>query len=633
MPVRDLKGKTKYVVMTISFIATVYNVITLAFIPYEIYSHSILNLLVALPIVFLAYSSGKKDTNYIPWYDYTLAALASIPPLILYFNIYEWLYFRAWLVSSLRMEHIILSGIFTITLLEAVRRVAGSTIFYLIIFFIIYLLIGPYLPSPLTHRGLRIERIFELIYISPYATLSTPLQTMTTYVIAFTTMGAIFSAVGVSAFFIDIAKASVGRFIGGAAKADCIASSLFGTISGSAVANVYATGVILVPAMKKCGFPSHIAAAVEATSSTGGQIMPPVMGAAAFVMADLLGVPYAKVMIAAIIPALLYYLGAYVQIHLMSLRLGIRPLLPEERPNFKKTLYIGWPYLIVLYALIYLIAVAMWHPARAALTSMFIAMVLSFVKRSDMLTPKKLYEAFSKAYLETSSLIVIAAGAGIIAGSALYSGLAYTFDIILKGLAGENTLMAVLLAAIFALILGMGMPTTAAYIVAASIAGVALTTAYNVEAFIAHFIIFYYAVISAITPPVALAAYAAASISGSDYFTTGLYATKLAFSALVVPLLLLYKPDLLLGYKEFTINALLHVLTAIIGVVGLAYSFEGPPIKNSRSYIAIITRVVAFVGSLICLLSTQLLVEVIGLIIVIVTLTTATIKFKFGIVG
>jgi len=418
---RTLSKRVEAVVITVLACMAIYNIYVLLFTAYDVILHMVLNMAFVLPLIFIVYPARKKDVNRIPWYDYLLAIVSAIPPIVLYLHP-SWIYERMWFATTLTTEQLILGIIFMVTVIEATRRTSGLVITLLVIFFLIYLYIGPYIPDPFRHRGMRFDRIIELNYLTSYGTFTTPLQVMSTYVIAFTILGAFFSEAGVGRFFIDLAKALVGRLVGGPAKIAVVASSLFGTISGSAVANVYGTGIITIPTMKSLGYPAYFAGAVEAVSSTGGQIMPPVMGAAAFVMAELLNVPYARIMIAAIIPALLYYLGVYMQVHYYSLKTGLRGLPPDQVPSLKRILKERGYMLIPMVVLVYIVAVLMWSPVTAAFIAMFITIAISFIKRETWMTPKKIYKALAKGAEDALSILVIGAAAGMVIGSISFSG-------------------------------------------------------------------------------------------------------------------------------------------------------------------------------------------------------------------
>jgi len=611
MPRRVLGKKTSLAVNAVLFVMAVYNIYTLTFLTYDIFEHMVANLVFVIPLSFIIYSSTKKDVSKIPWYDYILAVVSFIPPLLLYLNYGSWVYERMWFATAVTTEQLVLGVLLIAFVVEATRRCGGTLLALLTLFFLVFLYLGPSMPPPFTHKGMRFDRIIELNYLTTYGLFSTPLEVMSTYVIAFTILGAVFQEVGVGQFFINLAKALVGRMVGGAAKIAVIASSLFGTISGSAVANVYGTGVITIPTMKGLGYPPYFAGAVEAVSSTGGQIMPPVMGAAAFVMAELLNVPYATIMVAAVIPALLYYLSVYVQIHYYSLRHGLRGLPKEQVPSIKDVLRRGWYYIIPMAVLVYIIAVLMWSPATAAFIAMFVTIALSFVRRETWMTPKKLFNALADGAATAVSILIIGAAAGIIIGSISFSGLGLRLSSIIASASMGITVIALLLVAVITLIMGMGVPTTAAYIMTAALAVPALSVL-GVDVFPSHFFVFYYATISAITPPVALAAYAAASLAKDDPMRIGFWACRLGFAALIVPFVVVFRPGLLLVTGAPLPEVLRDVSTAFLATYALALAIEGYMRRGMR----LVERLLLAVGGLILYAPTPLVYDLLGVVLI-----------------
>jgi TRAP transporter 4TM/12TM fusion protein len=601
-----------------------YNVYTLTFAVYDIFAHMAVNLAFVLPLVFLTFPARKKDVSKIPWYDYVLAVVSVIPPLMLYLNYTSWVYGRWAFITEFPTDQFILGLVFLVTIVEAVRRCTGVPMMAIVLAFLIYLYLGPWLPPPLKHRGLSIIRIVEANYVTgAYGVFTIPLQVISTYVIAFTILGAFFSEAGVGRFFIDLAKALVGRLVGGPAKIAVVASSLFGTISGSAVANVYGTGIITIPTMKSLGYPAYFAGAVEAVSSTGGQIMPPVMGAAAFVMAELLNVPYARIMIAAIIPALLYYLGVYMQVHYYSLKTGLRGLPKDQVPSLKRILKERGYMLIPMAVLVYIVAVLMWSPVTAAFIAMFITIAISFIKRETWMTPKKIYKALAKGAEDSLTIIIAAAGAGIVVGAVALTGLSDKLTVLIYDLALGSFILALILAAIVTLIMGMALPTTAAYLVVVALAAPALYKL-GVDPFLAHFFVFYYATISAITPPVALAAFAAASIAKDDPMKIGFTATRLGIAAIIAPFIIIFKPGLLLVIKEPLPIIIENIATAFIAVYAIAMGIEGYYKTNMN----IIERLALVGGGLLLFAPTSLEVDALGLAIILSVIIVHRRRFK-----
>ncbi len=607
MPRRVLGKRVNGVVVSITGVMAIYNIFALLITAYDVVLHMVLNMAFVLPLTFIVYAARSKDVNRLPWYDIVLAVISAIPPIILYLNP-PWIYERMWFSTTVTTQQLILGTIFIATIIEATRRTGGLAITLLVIFFLIYLYAGPLIPDPFRHRGMRFDRIIELNYLTTYGTFTTPLQVMSTYVIAFTILGAVFNEVGIGKFFIDLAKALVGRMVGGPAKIAVIASSLFGTISGSAVANVYGTGIITIPTMKSLGYPSRFAGAVEAVASTGGQIMPPVMGAAAFVMAELLNVPYARIMVAAIIPALLYYLGVYVQVHYYSVRHGLKGLPKEEVPGLKKVMVERGYMLIPMAVLVYIVAVMMWSPVTAAFIAMFITIALSYLKRETWMTPKKIYGALAKGAEEAISILVIGAAAGVVIGSISFSGTGLRLSSLVLEASMGIVVVALVYVALLTLVMGMGVPTTAAYVMTAALAVPALARL-GVDVFSSHFFVFYYATISAITPPVALAAYAAASIAKDDPMRIGFLASRLGFAALIVPFIMVFKPGLLLVVKEPLPIIVENIVTAFIATAILALAFEG----YYKGVMNLFERALLILGGLMLFAPTNIEIDLIGM--------------------
>ncbi len=620
MPKRVLSRYNKILVEVALCVMAIYNIYKLLFTTYDVYEHMVVTLLFALPLTFIMYSSTKKDVNRVPWYDYLLAIIAVITVADIYLNYASWFFRRMWLVTPLTTEQIVIGALLISLIVESARRTSGLMFTALITAFIVYLLLAPYLPV----IGFRTNpiRVVEYLYLTPYAIFSTPLEVMSTYVIAFTLLGAAFSMSGTGEFFINLAKALVGRSSGGPAKVSVIASSLFGSISGSAVANVYATGVLTIPTMKHVGFPPHLAGAVEAVASTGGQIMPPVMGAAAFVMAELLGTHYGRIMVAAVIPAIIYYLGVYVQVHYYSLKAGLRGLPPDQVPNKKQVLRKGWFYFLPIIVLVYIVAVLQWSAISAAFISFFMAIILGLLNKQ--LSVKKLYQVLVRGVEDALSIIVIGAAAGIVVGAVSYSGLGVKLGYIVSAASFGIITLALVYVALITTLLGMGIPTTPAYITAVAVSVPALA-AMGLDTFPIHFFVFWYAVLGAITPPVALASYAAASLAKADTMKTAVVACKLGFAAFLLPFIMVFKPEILVGYGNFEVmRRVWAIITSLVAAYSIATGFEG----FIKRKINVFLRVVLICGGLALFAPTHIAVDIAALTIIAVVILINQIKSK-----
>jgi TRAP transporter 4TM/12TM fusion protein len=454
-----------------------------------------------------------------------------------------------------------------ILILELTRRVAGMALVVIAAIFVIYSFIGPYLPSILTHRGYSIERFFTYIY-TDQGILGPTTAISSTYIILFVTFAAFLQASRVGEYFVNFAFASAGQARGGPAKVAVFASGLMGTINGTSAGNVVSTGSLTIPLMKKVGYRPQTAAAIEAAASSGGQIMPPIMGAGAFIMAEITGIPYSEIVVAAIIPAVLYFASVYFMVDFAAVRNGMTGLPRSELPRFAdlaKQIYLFLPIIILIYALF-----AGYSVIRAGTLAMAAAAVVSWLTPYKM-GPRAVLYAFELAAKMSIQLVAVCAAAGIIVGVIALTGVGTRFSSLLLAIAEQNQLIALFFAMCVSIILGMGMPTTAAYAVAASIIAPGLIQL-GIEPLIAHLFIFYFAVMSAITPPVALAAYAGAALARSNPMKTSVEAFVIGLAAFVVPFMFFYSPALLMIGKWYDI---LHVfITACLGIYLLAAAVQ-----------------------------------------------------------
>ncbi|MEM1510635.1 MAG: TRAP transporter fused permease subunit [Sulfolobales archaeon] len=612
---RKLSDRMAIFIDVVLFSIALYNLYTQTLGVFDIYKHMCINLFLILPLIYIIYPLRKKNEKRICYYDYLFAALAVITTLILLANYWNWFFGRTWLASPITVEQLFVSISLIFLIVEAVRRTAGKALMMVILFFLGYVFLAPYLPYPLGFRT-TFSRAVEYLTLTSYGIFSLPLQTMVTYVITFTILGAVYSVSGVGEFFMELSKALVGKSVGGAAKVAIIASSFFGTISGVAVANVYATGIFTIPTMIKLGYDPHFAAAVEATASTGGQIMPPVMGAAAFIMAELLRKPYVEIMTAAVIPALLYYTAVYCQVHFHSQRHGLvglpKDIVPKLSDVLKKKSYCVIPLVVFVYCLISL----RWNPVSSAISSFYVAVVLSFIKKDVRKNPLKIVYALIEGAKDSLSIVAIAAGAGLVVGAISYSGLGVKAGALIEIASFGFLPLALLYTALITTLLGMGMPTTAAYIMASTLSVPALSRI-GLDIFVSHFFVFYYAVLSAITPPVALAAYAAASLAKTDPMKVGLQSVKLAIAGLIAPFAFVYKPELLLVTSgSLTIGFIWHIITSFIGVFAIASALEGV----AKKPVSLMSKICLFAGGLLLLSSSDILTNAVGLLFLALTI-------------
>ena len=475
----------------------------------------------------------------------------------------------------------------SLLILELTRRVAGLALVVISAVFLTYVFAGPYLPGFLGYPGLSLQRFFSQVYTDA-GILGPTTAVSSTYIILFIIFAAFLQASKVGDYFVNFAFAAAGRARGGPAKVAIFASGLMGMINGTSAGNVVSTGSLTIPLMKKVGYPARSAGAIEAAASTGGQIMPPIMGAGAFIMAEVTGIPYTEIALAAVIPAILYFASIYFMVDFEAARKGMRGMRKDEIPLFSKLVkqvYLFAPIIILIVALFMGYSVI-----RAGTLATASAAVVSWLSPNKM-GFRAILKALQIAGTMSIQIIAVCACAGLIVGVISLTGVGARFSSLLLGLAGVSQLLALVFAMLISILLGMGMPTTAAYAVAASVVAPGLINI-GIEPLIAHFFVFYFAVVSAITPPVALASYAAAGISGDNPMGTSVASFKIGLAAFIVPFMFFYSPAMLMEGSPMQI---LRVgLTATLGIVLLSGMvqkwFFGP--------VNLVQRVVMLVGAL-----------------------------------
>lgn len=542
--------------------------------------------LVLVLLLYPAKSTMSKNSG-IPWYDYVLAALGAMSTLYLVVN-YVALTERAGMPTQLDL---MMGAIMIAMLLEATRRISNPVLPGLAIFALLYCYFGRSMPDMFSHRGFTVERIVNHMYLGTEGIFGTPLEVSSTFVFMFILFGSVLEKTGMGKFIIDLSLAMAGGTTGGPAKVAVVASGLMGTISGSSVANVCTTGMFTIPLMKSVGYKPYFAGAVEAVASTGGQIMPPVMGAGAFIMAQFLGVPYLQVAVAAIVPALLYYFAVMVQVHFEACRLGLKGLPKEQLPHLWKLLKDKGFLLIPLGAIVYLL-LAGYTPLFAAFWGINVSFFLSWLKKETRLTPVRLMEAFEAGARGALSVACACACVGMVVGMGTLTGLALRIAGAIVTLAGGKLILTLFFTMCASILLGTGLPTTANFIVTSTMAAPALLQL-GVPPIAAYMFVFYFGIAADLTPPVALAAYAGAGIAGDDPMKTGAVAFKLALAGFIVPYVYVYNPILL--FVDATPVAMTQaVITALIGVFLLAMCTIG----FYRAPMAWWTRILALGGAL-----------------------------------
>lgn len=538
-----------------------------------------------LMLIFLSVPASKKlPRDKVPWYDVLLVIIAMPSGIWLAVN-YPHITME---MANATNTRVILGTIAIILLLEAGRRMVGTTLVFVGAFFLLYAKYSTLLPGYLSGIELTWREEINFLYVDANSTLNM-LGLAATFGLAFVFFGQILLKFGGGDALTNVALLIFGKTRGGPAKAAIVGSSLVGTVTGAPMSNVFLTGSLTIPMMKRAGYPAHFAGAVEAVASSGGQIMPPVMGIAAFLIADRLGAPYAEVALAALVPAILFYIAVFVQVDLEAGKRGLRGMKKEEMPAAVKTIKEALPITLVLLFLIYLMFIARINPASAGIYTAIAAIpILCLQKESRSNFWKRMFQSIegtARLLLDVGSSLAIA---GLVIGSISISGLGFTFGYFLT-LIGENSLLLLLIAsAVGSIILGMGMPSVAAYALVAVLVGPAMVD-FGVHEMAAHLFIFYFSIVSNFTPPIAVAAFAAAAIAGTGPMRTGWAACKLGVLAYIIPFLFVYSPTLILEGDMMMI--VLSFLTAVIGTLFLGAGLIGYLFQRVPLFLRIILTV------------------------------------------
>ncbi len=550
----------------------------------EIRLTSFMALIVLMGFLIYPHKKGLTRPNYIPIGDIIFMILGTASYLYFTFNANDIIN------QGTRFEwyQIIIGIVGVAALIEVTRRCVGMPILIVAAFFVIYALtLGLTNPS---FAG-RIKYLVRNLFYTKGGILSTPVNVCSKYIVVFIIFGAFLERTGISSFFIQLANSIAGRFAGGPAKVAVISSALCGMVSGSSVGNTVTTGSVTIPMMKKTGYRNEFAAAVEAASSTGGQIMPPIMGAAAFLMADFIGVPYSDVIGKAVLPAILYFFGIFITVHLEAKRLRLTGIPKDQLPSFFKLIK-------KIYLLIPIIMLIVWVSGnymtmqKAASLAIILSIIVGFINKDAKLTPGKILDALSSGGKSAITVGAACGVAGIISGAITMTGLANELINAIVSVAGDKLIIALVLTMLCCIVLGMGVPTTANYcIMAATTAPILIRMGVPIAA--AHFFVFYFGIVADITPPVALAAYAGSAIAKSNPMKTAFTASRLAIAAFIVPYMFCLSPALLM-IDTTAVEVALISITAIIGIFALASGLEGYCFTDMNKII----RILVVIGGL-----------------------------------
>ena len=531
-----------------------------------------------LALVYLLYPTRKSwsRTKLHP-FDLLLAILGAAAPAYILIE-YNQLVMRSGLVTT---PDLVVGILGILLVVEATRRVVGIPMVTVVLLFLAYAFAGPYMPGVLAHRGLTLSQLVGHLFFTTEGIFGIPLGVSSTFIFLFILFGAYLESTGLGKFFIDLANSIAGWASGGPAKVAVLSSGLMGTVSGSSVANVVGTGSLTIPMMKKLGYHKNFAGAVEAAASTGGQLMPPVMGAAAFLMAEFVGVPYIDIVKAAVIPALLYFTGVWLGVHFEAKRSNLKGLPREQLPKMSRLLVERGHLAIPLVVIVYLLVTG-YTPMRAALVAIVLSIICSALRKSTRMKPIEIVRGLDKGARNVLSVLVACASAGIVIGVVTKTGVGLKLASGLLTLSGGMLLPTMFFTMITAIVLGMGVPTTANYVITSTIAAPAIIQM-GVPVLAAHMFVFYFGIIADVTPPVALAAFAGAGIAGGNALRTGVNAAKLAIAAFIIPYMFVLSPVILM--IDATIPGLIvTTVTAIIGMIALSSALIGYLADNCRIY-------------------------------------------------
>jgi len=551
---------------------------------------------------------GKKKDQ--PW---CLAVDTFLSLVVLAIAFYIWvdylnLVYRAGMPTSLD-NVVCVAGI--LLTFEGARRTVGWAMIYVALAFLLYVFLGQYLFPPISHGGYDVVRIINSLFLSENGILGVPMNVMFNFIYLFIVFGALFGVAGGTKFFIDLTRSMFRGVTGGPAKVAVVSSALMGTISGSAVANVVTTGTFTIPMMKKVGFEPHVAGAVEAVASTGGQLMPPIMGAAAFVMADYLNVPYLAVAKAAILPAIIYYMATFAFVHFYTLKLGIKREKDEDLLPVMQILKNFWVFVPPLFVLVYFL-VAGYSTSLVVMYTIIVVVVMSLFKREYRLGPRKLIAGLSDAAKESVTVTGACAAAGMVIAVVLLTGLGVKIGNFVIYFSAGHLSLALVFIMFASLVLGMGMPTLVCYIL------LAVTTAppliqMGVPPMAAHLFIFYFGMLSMVTPPVGMAFYAGAALAGADTMKTGWTAWKIALSGFLLPYVFIYDPSLI--WMGSTSDAILTSIKTVIGAASLSAAVVG----YVKRPLSVLERLAAL-GAAFLLIKPGWITDLIGIALVVILL-------------
>ncbi|MEA4859037.1 MAG: TRAP transporter permease [Sphaerochaeta sp.] len=572
--------------------------------------HRSLHVAMILFMTFFIYPVSRKSSRKtLPWYDIVFALLSVAVA------VYVWVDYINFInrMGSPNTMDVIMGTLLIVLVLEASRRISGWPLVMLSLLFLLYGLFGRNLPGIFMHRGYDWKALVNHIFINTEGIYGTSVDVAASYIFLFIMFGTVMNKCGMGRFFNDLALAFAGSSKGGPAKVAVIASGFLGSINGSAVANVVTTGAFTIPLMKKTGYSKEFSGAVESSASVGGQLLPPIMGAAAFIMAEMLGVKYGTIVISAAIPALLYYLGILVQVQLRASKKNLQGIPKEELPKVSDVMRERGHLLLPIAFLLYMLLFSGATVIFSAFWAIVATIVVSMARKSTRMTGKQILDAFAEGTRAVVSVAVACAVVGIIIGVVSLTGFGLNMANAIIQLGQSNLMLTLLLTMVTCMILGMGLPSIPAYLITATMAAPALVKL-GIPPLAAHMFVFYFAMFANITPPVALASFAAAGLSGGDPMKTGLQSVKLSLAGFIVPYMFIYNSALLL-IDTTPLIALRVTVTAIVGVCMIGMATEGYFLIEMKWLL----RLLSFAGALL-LITANVWQDAIGLTFLVVVL-------------
>jgi TRAP transporter 4TM/12TM fusion protein len=609
-----LTGKSlviKYVIIAVAMVVPLYHIYVLGFKPTIPWIFYTIHVSTAIILIISIYPMRKNHSFFDKLVDLILILLMIFSSIYLITQMND---LTNRMGTSPTNWDVFAAGILIILILETTRRTSGLILPILALCFILYAKFGGYLPGMLGHRGYNWGRIIG--YLSGFdGIFSSPISATANFVFIFIIFGSFLGSSGAGKFFINFALGVAGGKRGGPAKAGVFASALMGTVSGTSVSNVVTTGAFTIPLMKKIGYSPRFSGALESVASTGGQIMPPILGSAAFIMASLTGIAYLDIVAASVLPALLFFVAVYIMVDLEAAKTGLHGLDKNKIPNPIKILRKQGFLIAPLLVLIFILTILKSSPNKAALWAILTVLLVSFFSKSTFMTPVKIFGALVNSSTSAMGIISACATAGIIIGILNLTGVGLKFASLIISFSGNNLSIALVLTMIACLILGMGLPTAASYVITASVMAPALVEM-GVPLLAAHMFVFYFACLSAITPPVALAAFAGAGVAKAKPMEVAFTSVKLGIAAFIVPFMFAYNPTLLL--KGSILEIIISTITSLIGTFALASAVQGWLLGDR---INMLLRALLLSSSII-LIKSGLVSDIIGLVIIAVVIVT-----------